>query len=71
MFSPVLIALATLYVVLGFVIFRRLRKPTCRVCLLRQSCPNRELEHFDAARTQCWRCGQATECETASPESTS
>ena len=62
MLSPILFGIAAFYAALGVVIVRRFRKPTCRVCLLRQSCPNRQLEYADPTRKQCWSCGQAISC---------
>jgi hypothetical protein len=66
MLPPVLLALAALYTVIGVVIIRRLRKPTCRVCLYRQFCPNREPVHADVTRKPCWSCGQSAECAAPS-----
>ena len=72
MFTPILVAAAavtTLYGVLGVVIARRLRKPTCRVCLYRGFCPNRESDLLNTAGKPCWSCGQTTACsEQASPQ---
>jgi hypothetical protein len=34
-------ALAAFYLVLGVIIFRMARRPSCRVCALRYRCPNR------------------------------
>ena len=62
MLPTVIVAFAAFYTVVGVVIIRRLRKPTCRVCLLRQFCPNRESEHSERASKPCWSCGQPTEC---------
>jgi hypothetical protein len=73
MFTPILLTVAAvstaLYTVLAVVTFRRLRKPTCRVCLNREFCPNRELEHADPNRKQCWSCGQIRECAEPTPYS--
>jgi hypothetical protein len=33
--------LIAIYAVVGLVIFRLSRRPTCRVCVLRAECPNR------------------------------
>ena len=46
MLLPILVAFAVVFVVFGIVIARRLRKPTCRICLFRSACPNRELEYL-------------------------
>ena len=65
MFSPIVFAgavVTALYGVLGVVIVRRLRKPTCRICLFRQSCPNRESDYSEPTRKQCWSCGQTVQC---------
>jgi hypothetical protein len=70
MLSPIVLvgaAITALYSVLGAAIVRRLRKPTCRVCLYRGVCPNRETEYLDSARKQCWSCGQTTECAAPDP----
>lgn len=56
------LTLTALYAVFGVAVVRRLRKPTCRVCLFRQSCPNRELEYAEPKRKQCWSCGQTVQC---------
>jgi hypothetical protein len=62
MLSPVILALAPLYIFLGVVIVRKLRKPTCRVCALREFCPNRESDHSDKTSQPCWSCGQTGPC---------
>jgi hypothetical protein len=70
MFNPIVLAgavVTALYGVLGVAIVRKLRKPTCRVCLYRGSCPNRETEHLDSTRKQCWSCGQTAECAAPNP----
>jgi hypothetical protein len=54
MFSPLILALAGFYGVLGVVIIRRVLKPTCRVCLFRQSCPKRQCEHPTVTSKPCW-----------------
>ena len=69
MFSAILLAVAALYAVFGAVIVRRLRKPTCRVCLNRQICPNRESEHSQPNRQPCWSCGQTIACAEPTPYS--
>ena len=45
---------------LAIVIVQRLRKPTCRICLFRRTCPNREVEYFDPTRNPCWSREKAT-----------
>ncbi len=60
MLFPVLLALLALYTVFGIVVIRRFRKPTCRVCLYRQLCPNRESENSKNIGKQCWSCGQTS-----------
>jgi hypothetical protein len=54
----VVLSLTVLYVVFGAVMLRRLRKPTCRVCLFRQFCPNRESQHSKPTSKPCWSCGR-------------
>ena len=71
MFSPIIFALAAVYTVFGVVIIRRFRKPTCRVCLLRQSCPNRKLEYADSTRKQCWSCDQTVSGVEPTPDAKS
>jgi positive regulator of sigma E activity len=68
MFPPVLIGIAAFYIALGVVVVRKVRKPTCRVCLLRKSCPNRNLEYADPARKQCWSCGQVISAIQSTPD---
>lgn len=60
MFLPKLAALAILPLIfsLGWVIFQRLRRPSCRVCLFRRFCPNRELEYYEPTRNPCWNRSQ-------------
>ena len=53
MFLAALLALAATSTVLGVVIVQGLRKPTCRICLFRRTCPNREVE-YDSTRKPCW-----------------
>ncbi|MFZ0684997.1 MAG: hypothetical protein WAM89_05595 [Terriglobales bacterium] len=71
MSTPILLALAAFctafYAVLVVVTFRRLRKPTCRVCSYRGFCSNRKLEYADATREQCWSCGQIESCADPTP----
>ena len=62
MTTPILLTLAALYTVFGIVVVRRFRKPTCRVCLYRQVCPNRESLGADAKCQPCWSCGRTTAC---------
>jgi hypothetical protein len=46
--------LAAIYCVTGVLVLRRAFKPSCRVCLHRQSCPNREGNHpSEAAKSAC------------------
>ena len=47
-------ALAAFYAVTGVVIVHRLHKPTCRICLFRQACPNRPLDFPDPRRKPCY-----------------
>jgi hypothetical protein len=61
MLSPIILALAAFYAVVGVVIVRRVRKPTCRVCLFRQFCPNRQGEYLDSAGKPCWSRDQTTD----------
>jgi len=65
MFSPVIMALVALYIILGFVVVRRFRKPTCRVCLYREFCPSRESEYAESSGKQCWSCGQTVRCSAS------
>jgi hypothetical protein len=71
MFSPVLWALAVLYTICGVVITRRIRKPTCRVCLFRQLCTNRESEYYTAASKPRWSCDQTAICASPTHEAES
>lgn len=43
--AAVILSLTVLWLVFGVVITRRLGKPTCRVCIFRQFCRNRESQH--------------------------
>ena len=61
MLSLTILALAAFYTVVGVVIVRRAYKPTCRVCLFRQFCPNRQREHLNSAGKPCWNRDQTTE----------
>lgn len=61
MLYSIMLALAAFYTVLGVVIVRRAHKPTCRVCLFRQFCPNRQREHFNSVGKPCWSHDQTTE----------
>jgi hypothetical protein len=61
---PVILSLTVLWSVFGVVIIRRLRKPTCRVCLFRQFCPNRESQHSESASKPCWSRGRIEPCTT-------
>ncbi len=54
MLSPIILALGAFYTVFGVVIVRRAYKPTCRVCLFRQFCPNRQSGHLQFAGKPCW-----------------
>jgi hypothetical protein len=60
----VVLSLTVLYVVFGAVIARRLRTPTCRVCLFRQFCLNRESQHSKPTSKPCWGCGRIDPCTT-------
>ncbi len=62
MLSPIVLALAAFYSFVGAVIIRRFRKPTCRVCLYREFCPNRESENSGHSTKPCWSCGQPAGC---------
>jgi hypothetical protein len=62
MFFSALLILAGIYMIFGAAIVRRLRKPTCRVCLFRQACLNRAFEYSDPARKPCWSCGEPAPC---------
>jgi hypothetical protein len=39
--SPVMYLFAVFYALFGVLVIRRMRKPTCRICLYRKGCPNR------------------------------
>ena len=54
MFSPAILAITAFYTVFGVVIIRRVCKPTCRICLFRQFCPNRQREHLKLTGKPCW-----------------
>ena len=46
--------LAPIYLIIGVVVVRRAFRPSCRVCLYRHSCPNREGDHpSEAAKSTC------------------
>jgi hypothetical protein len=52
--SHLIYALAAVYCVIGAVVLRRAFKPNCRICLHRDSCPNREGDHpSEAAKSTC------------------
>jgi hypothetical protein len=57
---------AMLYGVLGTVIVRRSRRPTCRVCLYRGFCPSRDSGVLKTTQP-CWSCGQ-TACAEPTPK---
>ena len=61
MLSPIVLALGAFYMVVGVVIVRRARQPTCRVCLFRQFCPNRQGGHLNSGGKPCWSRDQTTE----------
>jgi hypothetical protein len=61
MFAPIILSVGVFYAVVGAVIVQRVRKPTCRVCLLRQFCPNRKREHLKSRGKPCWSRDQPTE----------
>jgi hypothetical protein len=73
MINPVLLAAASVftafYTGLGVAALRRLRKPTCRVCLYRGFCPSRDTEISKPNSQPCWRCGQASACAETAPYS--
>jgi hypothetical protein len=52
--SYLMYALAGVYTVLGVGIVRRLRKPTCRICLFREGCPHRPDGFGDASGKPCY-----------------
>ncbi len=54
MLSPITLALTAFYTVVGVVIVRRAYKPTCRICLFRQSCPNRPRDDPRFKGKPCW-----------------
>jgi len=62
MFSRILLTVAAVSTVFTVAAVRRLRKPTCRVCLYRQFCPNRESEYSSKSTKPCWSCGQNSPC---------
>ena len=59
--TPIISALAAFYAVVGVVIVPRAYKPTCRICLFRQFCPNRQGEHLNSAGKPCRHDDQTTE----------
>jgi|HubBroStandDraft_3_1064219.scaffolds.fasta_scaffold00012_21 hypothetical protein len=61
MLSSITLPLAAFYTLVGIVIIRRLRKPTCRISLFRQLSPNRQGEHLSSAGKPCWGRDQTTE----------
>ena len=61
MLSPIVLALGAFYTVVGVVTVRRAYRPTCRVCLFRQLCPNRKSEHLNSAGKPCWGRDQTKE----------
>ncbi len=61
MLSPITLALAAFYTVVGVVIVRREYKPTCRICLFRQSCPNRQRDYLKSTGKPCWSRDHNTE----------
>ncbi len=61
MFFLVILALAAVYTAFGVVIIRRSHKPTCRICLFRQFCPNRKREYLKFTGEPCWSREQTTE----------
>ena len=67
MFFSTVLALTAIYTAFGVVLMRRLRRPTCRVCLFLQSCPNRESEYSDPTRILCWSRGQTIACAESTP----
>jgi hypothetical protein len=52
--SYLVYVLAAVYGIVGVVVVRRALKPNCRICLHRDSCPNREGDHpSEAAKSTC------------------
>jgi hypothetical protein len=52
--SHLIYVLAAVYGIIGVVVLRRTFKPNCRVCLHRQSCPNREGDQpSEAVKSTC------------------
>jgi len=51
-------ALAGFYAVVAAVTINRLRKPTCRICVFRQVCPQRRQSATDLDRPRCYEHGQ-------------
>ena len=62
MFSGIILAMAVVSTVVTVAAVLRMRKPTCRVCLYREFCPNRESEHSKPASKPCWSCGETGQC---------
>jgi hypothetical protein len=71
MFRLILLLFAAFFVVFGVVILRRLRQPTCRICLFRSTCPNRESECYDPSKKTCWSREQTIEGVEPAPNSRS
>ena len=64
MFHPSLLYLfAAFYAVFGVLVIRRLRRPSCRICLLRQGCPNRKGRFLGRGGMPCYE----RESEAANP----
>ena len=52
--SSLIYFFAAVYGIVGVVVLRRAFKPSCRICLHRDACPNREGDHpSDAVRSTC------------------
>jgi hypothetical protein len=52
--SHVTSVLAAVYCIIGVLVLRRAFKPNCRICLHRDTCPNREGDHpSEAAKSTC------------------
>lgn len=52
--SPVAYLFIAVYAVLGVFLVRKLRKPTCRVCLYRKGCPHRKSSFADRGGVPCY-----------------
>ena len=52
--SAFIYLLALFYAVFGVVVFRRMRRPTCRICLHRSRCPHRRRRFLGLVGTLCY-----------------